>query len=160
MVTAPSAFGSTVSSGVESAAYEDLPCSAGHNSCYISPYGDVFPCVQLPQAAGNLRREKFDDIWYHAPQLERLRAIRESQLPICAQCEIRSYCERCPGLALMEGGDLFGAYERACALAEEKARLAGVAAPISALHLRQNAALMRTTHEGEFASHVANSSSD
>ena len=156
----PSSFGSAVSSGIESSAYEDLPCSAGHNSCYISPYGDVFPCVQLPQAAGNLRREKFDDIWYHAPQLERLRAILESQLPICAQCEIRSYCERCPGLALMEGGDLFGAYERACALAEEKARLAGVAAPISALHLRQNAALMRTTHEGEFASHVANSSSD
>jgi AdoMet-dependent heme synthase len=155
----PSAFGSTVSSGLESAAYEDLPCSAGHNSCYISPYGDVFPCVQLPEAAGNLRREKFADIWYHAPQLERLRAIRESQLPICSHCEIRSYCERCPGLALMEGGDLLGAYERACALAEEKARLAGVAAPISALHLKQNAASSETTHEGEFASHVADSSS-
>ena len=130
----PPAFGSAVSSGVGSPAYADLPCSAGHNSCYISPYGDVFPCVQLPQAAGNLRREKFDEIWYHAPQLERLRAIRESQLPVCSRCEIRGYCERCPGLALMEGGDLLGAYERACALAEEKARLAGVAAPISALH--------------------------
>lgn len=155
----PSALGSAVSSGIESAAYEDLPCSAGHNSCYISPYGDVFPCVQLPEAAGNLRREKFQDIWNHAPQLERLRTIRESQLPICSQCEIRSYCERCPGLALMEGGDLLGAYERACALAEEKARLAGVVAP-SALHLKQNACLIQTTHEGEFASHVANSSSD
>ena len=156
----PSAFGSGVSSGIESAAYEDLPCSAGHNSCYISPYGDVFPCVQLPQAAGNLRREKFEDIWYHAPQLERLRAIRESQLPICSRCEIRSYCERCPGLALMEGGDMLGAYERACALAEEKARLAGVADPISALHLKQGAALHQTTIEGEFASLAADSSSD
>jgi radical SAM protein with 4Fe4S-binding SPASM domain len=156
----PAAFGSAVSSGIESAAYEDLPCSAGHNSCYISPYGDVFPCVQLPQAAGNLRREKFDDIWYHAPQLERLRAIRESQLPICSQCEIRSYCERCPGLALMEGGDMLGAYERACALAEEKARLAGVANPISALHQKQGAALAQTTIEAEFASLAAESSSD
>jgi radical SAM protein with 4Fe4S-binding SPASM domain len=156
----PSSLGSAVSSGIESAAYEDLPCSAGHNSCYISPYGDVFPCVQLPQAAGNLRREKFDDIWYHAPKLERLRAIRESQLPICSGCEIRSYCERCPGLALMEGGDLLGAYERACALAEEKARLAGVAAPVSALHLKQNAAAVQTTFEAEFASLVTDSSSD
>jgi radical SAM protein with 4Fe4S-binding SPASM domain len=156
----PPTFGSAVSSGIESAAYEDLPCSAGHNSCYISPYGDVFPCVQLPQAAGNLRREKFDDIWYHAPQLERLRAIRESQLPICSRCEIRSYCERCPGLALMEGGDLLGAYERACALAEEKARLAGVGGPISALHLKQNAAFAQTTLEAEFASLAADSSSD
>ncbi len=153
------AIGSAVSSGLESSAYEDLPCSAGHNSCYISPYGDVFPCVQLPQAAGNLRREKFDAIWYHAPQLERLRAIRESQLPMCSRCELRSYCERCPGLALMEGGDLLGAYERACALAEEKARLAGVVAPVSALHREQIGGSAQTP-EAEFASVAANSSSD
>jgi radical SAM protein with 4Fe4S-binding SPASM domain len=156
----PPAFGSAVSSGIESLAYEDLPCSAGHNSCYISPYGDVFPCVQLPQAAGNLRREKFDEIWYHAPQLERLRAIRESQLPICSRCEIRSYCERCPGLALMEGGDLLGAYERACALAEEKARLAGVAAPISAFHREREIASFQTAPQAEFASLATGSSSD
>jgi len=156
----PPAFGSAVSSGIESRAYEDLPCSAGHNSCYISPYGDVFPCVQLPQAAGNLRREKFDDIWYGSPKLGRLRAIRESQLPVCSRCEIRAYCERCPGLALMEGGDLLGAYERACALAEEKARLAGVANPVSALHREQDQASLQTTVEAEFASLVSDSSSD
>ena len=155
----PPAFGSAVSSGMESPAYNDLPCSAGHNSCYISPYGDVFPCVQLPQAAGNLRREKFDDIWYHAPQLQRLRAIRESQLPICSRCEIRSYCERCPGLALMEGGNLLGAYERACALAEEKARLAGVAVPVSALHRERDTASVPTTPDAEFAFLAADSSS-
>jgi len=156
----PPAFESAVSSGIESLAYEDLPCSAGHNSCYISPYGDVFPCVQLPQAAGNLRRENFDEIWYHAPQLERLRAIRESQLPICSRCEIRSYCERCPGLALMEGGDLLGAYERACALAEEKARLAGVAAPISALHREREMASFQPAPRAECASLATGSSSD
>jgi AdoMet-dependent heme synthase len=156
----PAAIGSAVSSGIESAAYEDLPCSAGHNSCYISPYGDVFPCVQLPQAAGNLRRERFSDIWYHAPKLERLRGIRESQLPVCSRCEIRCYCERCPGLALMEGGDLLGAYERACELAEQKAQLAGVARPISALHREQAASTMPATSGNEIASFVANSSSD
>jgi AdoMet-dependent heme synthase len=156
----PPAFRSAVSGGIESLAYEDLPCSAGHNSCYISPYGDVFPCVQLPQAAGNLRREKFDEIWHHAPQLERLRAIRESQLPICSRCEIRSYCERCPGLALMEGGDLLGAYERACALAEEKARLAGVPAPISALHQERETVSIQTNLEAGFASLATDSSSD
>jgi radical SAM protein with 4Fe4S-binding SPASM domain len=156
----PPAFGSVVSSGIESLAYADLPCSAGHNSCYISPYGDVFPCVQLPQAAGNLRREKFDEIWYHAPQLKRLRDIRESQLPICSRCEIRGYCERCPGLALMEGGDLLGAYERACALAEEKARLAGIAAPISALHREREIASFQPAPQAEFASLATGSSSD
>jgi AdoMet-dependent heme synthase len=156
----PAVKGSVVSSGIESSAYEDLPCSAGHNSCYISPYGDVFPCVQLPQAAGNLRLQRFTDIWYHAPQLERLRGIRESHLPVCSRCEIRSYCERCPGLALMEGGDLLGAYERACDLAEQKARLAGVVAPISALHKERGAASFETTVATDFASFVTDSSSD
>jgi AdoMet-dependent heme synthase len=133
----PQSLGSAVTSGMDGSAYDDLPCSAGHNSCYISPYGDVFPCVQLPQAAGNLRRERFADIWYHAPQLEQLRAVRESQLPVCSRCEIRGYCERCPGLAWMEGGDMLGAYQRACQLAEQKAKFAGVVNPISAMHAEQ-----------------------
>jgi radical SAM protein with 4Fe4S-binding SPASM domain len=136
--------GSTVSSGMESSAYEDIPCSAGHNSCYISPYGDVFPCVQMPQAAGNLRRERFRDIWYGAPKLKKLRDIRENHLPVCSTCDIRSYCERCPGLALMEGGDVLGAYERACDLAEQKARLAGVIEPVSALHAHRSEVILGT----------------
>ena len=131
------ALGSAVSSGFESEAYDDIPCSAGHNSFYISPYGDVFPCVQLPQAAGNLRRQRFADIWYQSPSLAQLRTVRESQLAVCGRCEIRDYCERCPGLALMEGGDMLGAYERACELAEERARLAGLAHPLSALHAQR-----------------------
>ena len=128
------ALGSSVSSGVESSAYEDLPCSAGHNSCYISPYGDVYACVQLPMSAGNLRTRSFEEIWKNAPALERIRNVRESELPVCAQCEVRSYCERCPGLAWMEGGDLLGPYDRACSVAEQKARVAGVANAKSAWH--------------------------
>jgi AdoMet-dependent heme synthase len=135
-------LGTAVTSGVESA-YEDIPCSAGHNSCYISPYGDVYACVQLPIAAGNLRRQSFAEIWGNGPALKKVRAVRESELPVCSNCEIRSFCERCPGLAWMEGGDLLGAYERACELAEQKARLAGVKNPQSAWHVQcasQNAA--------------------
>jgi radical SAM protein with 4Fe4S-binding SPASM domain len=101
--------------------------------------------VQLPQAAGNLRRERFAAIWYHAPKLEQLRAVRESQLPVCSRCEIRAYCERCPGLAWMEGGDMLGAYERACQLAEQKAKLAGVANPVSAMHLHQAPIALQAT---------------
>lgn len=127
-------FGSAVTSGMELDPYDGIPCSAGHNTCYISPYGDVYPCVQMPISAGNLRTEKFDDIWRRSPQMERVRAIRDNHLPVCADCSIRKYCERCPGLAHMEGGDLLGAYERACELAEMKARVAGVANPVSAWH--------------------------
>lgn len=128
------AAGSVVSSGIESDAYEDIPCSAGHNSCYVSPYGDVYPCVQMPIPTGNLREQSFHDIWRYSPQMGRVRDVRESQLPVCSTCSIRQFCERCPGLAHMEGGDLLGAYERACELAEMKARLAGVQNPVSAWH--------------------------
>jgi radical SAM protein with 4Fe4S-binding SPASM domain len=131
------ATGSATSSGIESSAYEDIPCSAGHNSCYISPYGDVTPCVQMPKTAGNLRRERFEEIWNGSSEMKRVRAVRESELPVCSTCSIRNYCERCPGLALMEGGDLLGAYERACELAEMNARLAGVENPVSAAHARK-----------------------
>jgi radical SAM protein with 4Fe4S-binding SPASM domain len=134
----PPAVGSAVSSGIESRAYDDIPCSAGHNSCYVSPYGDVYACVQLPVPAGNIRHTRFAEIWKSAPALERVRAVRESQLPLCSTCTIRDYCERCPGLAWMEGGDLLGAYDRACELAEHQARLAGVSAPVSAFHAQRN----------------------
>jgi radical SAM protein with 4Fe4S-binding SPASM domain len=129
--------GSATSSGIESQAYDDIPCSAGHNSCYISPYGDVFPCVQMPVATGNLRKQSFEDIWFRSAEMNRVRAVRESQLPVCSKCTIRQYCERCPGLAQMEGGDLLGAYERACELAELNARIAGVTNPVSAMHAQK-----------------------
>ena len=129
--------GSATSSGMESQAYDDIPCSAGHNSCYISPYGDVFPCVQMPVATGNLRKQSFEDIWFRSAEMNRVRAVRESQLPVCSKCTIRQYCERCPGLAQMEGGDLSGAYERACELAELNARIGGVTNPVSAMHAQK-----------------------
>lgn len=140
--------GSAVSSGIEGAAYDDIPCCAGQNSCYISPYGDVYPCVQMPLATGNVRKQRFAEIWNGSPEMNRVRAIRESDLPVCSTCEIRGYCERCPGLAQMEGGDLLGAYERACELAEMNARVAGVRNPLSALHV---ARVARRTTEGTAA---------
>jgi organic radical activating enzyme len=35
---------------VDEDAMEGYSCSAGHTACYISPYGDVFPCVAVPVA--------------------------------------------------------------------------------------------------------------
>jgi radical SAM protein with 4Fe4S-binding SPASM domain len=82
---------------------DDLPCSAGHTSCYISPYGDVYPCVQFPLPSGNLRRQKFIEIWQNSPQLSEVRSIKARDLPTCSSCTHLSSCTRCPGLAFMEG---------------------------------------------------------
>jgi radical SAM protein with 4Fe4S-binding SPASM domain len=118
----------------EADSYDNIPCSAGHNSCYISPYGDVYPCVQMPLPTGNVRRSPFTEIWYGSKDMRRVREVRESSLAICSTCSIRAYCHRCPGIAYLEDGDLLGPSERACDLAEANARLAGVCHPVSAWH--------------------------
>ncbi len=82
---------------------DSLPCSAGHTACYISPYGDVFPCVQFPLPTGNLRGQRFGDIWHQSPQMNDVRAIRIRDLPTCSTCSFMPTCTRCPGLAYMEG---------------------------------------------------------
>ena len=82
---------------------DGLPCSAGHSACYISPYGDLYPCVQFPLPSGNVRKQRFIDIWKHSPQLAEVRSIRARDLPVCSSCAHVSGCSRCPGLAFMEG---------------------------------------------------------
>jgi AdoMet-dependent heme synthase len=80
-----------------------LPCSAGHTACYVSPYGDVYPCVQFPLPTGNVRKQRFLDIWRHSEGMNEVRSIRLKDLTTCSSCSHVGSCTRCPGLAFMEG---------------------------------------------------------
>jgi radical SAM protein with 4Fe4S-binding SPASM domain len=82
---------------------DQLPCSAGHTACYVSPYGDVYPCVQFPLLCGNVRRTRFVDIWRDSPQLKEVRSIKLRDMPSCSTCAHGGTCTRCPGLAYLEG---------------------------------------------------------
>jgi len=93
----------TPPAGVDEAALDMLPCSAGHTACYVSPYGDVYPCVQFPLACGNVRQTKFADIWRDSPQLNEVRSITLRDMQSCSQCAHGATCTRCPGLAYLEG---------------------------------------------------------
>jgi radical SAM protein with 4Fe4S-binding SPASM domain len=84
-------------------ALNSLPCSAGHSAAYISPYGEVFPCVQFPLLTGNVREQRFAEIWRNSPQLADVRSIRLAHLQGCSSCVHGSSCSRCPGLAYTEG---------------------------------------------------------
>jgi len=88
---------------VDEDALEGYPCSAGHTACYVSPRGDVYPCVQFPITCGNVREQEFLDIWQNSPQLKEVRAIRGKHLTTCSSCNHLGTCTRCPGLAYMEG---------------------------------------------------------
>lgn len=92
---------------------DGIPCSAGHTSCYISPYGDVYPCVQFPLTCGNMRKQSFREIWRESPQLKEVRSIRARHLHTCSGCAHVGTCSRCPGLAYM-AGDMRGPSSADC----------------------------------------------
>ncbi|MDI6723989.1 MAG: radical SAM protein [Methanobacterium sp.] len=94
--------------------YNDLPCSAAHNFCYISPYADVFPCSQFPLFCGNLKEESLNEIWYHSSGMLEASNLRMSNLPACSKCEIVDYCRYCPGLSILEENDLMEPSSRCC----------------------------------------------
>ena len=88
---------------VDEDALDSTPCSAGHTACYVSPYGEFYPCVQFPLSCGNVRQQRFIDIWRNSEQLKEVRSIRLRDLSSCSQCAHGSTCTRCPGLAYLEG---------------------------------------------------------
>ena len=106
-----------------------LPCGAGHTACYISPYGDIYPCVQFPLPSGNLRQQRFEDIWHRSDPLNEVREIRMRDLPTCSSCGHMSTCSRCPGLAYMEG-NMRGPSSADCEKSTLRASAASPAAPV------------------------------
>lgn len=99
-------------------------CNAGRVLCAISPYGDLLPCVLMPLKLGNLRNKFFDEIWKSSnDELRRIRSVTKSDLKTCSVCDLASFCNRCPGVAYMETGDLLAPSPSACQFARWRAEL-------------------------------------
>jgi radical SAM protein with 4Fe4S-binding SPASM domain len=79
-------------------------CLAGTGVCFISHEGEVFPCGYLPAIAGDLRREKFADIWANAKVFNELRDT-ENLKGKCGCCEFRNICMGCRARAFAATGD-------------------------------------------------------
>ena len=75
--------------------------------CRITPDGRLTPCPYLPDAAGDLRRQSFAEIWRDAPLFRRL---REGTLGgKCGACEYRKVCGGCRARAYAKEGDVLAA---------------------------------------------------
>jgi len=79
-------------------------CLAGTGVCFISHEGEVFPCGYLPAIAGDLRREKFADIWANAKVFNELRDT-DNLKGKCGCCEFRNVCMGCRARAFAATGD-------------------------------------------------------
>jgi radical SAM protein with 4Fe4S-binding SPASM domain len=79
-------------------------CGAGRFYCAISPEGNVQPCVFLPITVGNLKTEKFEDIWFNSPVFKDLRD-RENLKGRCGRCEFKYVCGGCRARAFAYHND-------------------------------------------------------
>ena len=102
---------------------EAAPCYSGFNTCAISPNRRVLPCNQLLYEVGDLTRESFTEIWNHSSRLGYLRNLKIRDLPECSECKRLPFCSRCPGLALLEGGDLLGTSPENCRITKNSCEL-------------------------------------
>jgi len=97
---------------------DSSPCGVGKTSVRIDARGTVYPCATIDTALGDLRSERFLDIWQDNPDLAALRAIRVSDLETCRDCPLLLQCRRCLGLTRMETGSLTAASPQSCRVAK------------------------------------------
>ena len=69
-------------------------CLAGQGVCFISHRGEVFPCGYLPVPAGDLRKQRFRDVWEHAAIFQSFRDTGNLEGK-CGICEFKQVCMGC-----------------------------------------------------------------
>ena len=79
-------------------------CLAGTGVCFISHQGEIYPCGYLPVIAGDLKKQKFADIWNNAAIFNELRDT-DNLKGKCGCCEFRNVCMGCRARAFAATGD-------------------------------------------------------
>ena len=69
-------------------------CLAGSGVCFISHQGEVYPCGYLPIAAGDLKKDRFRDVWEKAEVFAALREPDNLEGK-CGLCEFKHVCLGC-----------------------------------------------------------------
>lgn len=82
-------------------------CLAGTGVCFISHEGEVYPCGYLPVVAGDLKQQRFADIWRDAEVFRELRKTDNLEGK-CGCCEFRNVCMGCRARAYAASGNYLG----------------------------------------------------
>jgi len=90
------------------------PCGASHSSCYISPYGEVQPCIEITMDCGNIREENFEKVWKNSNKMNKVRKVERENLEHCDDCPHPKYCHRCIGQSYLEHGSLRAPSDENC----------------------------------------------
>ena len=82
-------------------------CATLRHSLAISSNGDVFPCNSFYKKVGNVLETSIKEIW-SSELYSSLRNLKNEDSKYCNDCELVSFCERCPGTIYSETNDFYG----------------------------------------------------
>jgi len=105
---------------------DDMICVSGRNTITVSPFGDLYPCMQIKKALGNVRENSIAQVWQNSPDLKRMRDLRFKHLSGYNDKQ-KSHCVICPGVALLEEGNIGAKSDYICQMGEVKEELGLVA---------------------------------
>jgi radical SAM protein with 4Fe4S-binding SPASM domain len=105
-----------------------IGCQAGVAQGCIQADGTVFPCVLLPVAIGNIRTQRFAQMWQGSPIIAALRDRSLLQGP-CGTCGHRARCGGCRAVAYARTGNMFASDPR-CWLPSSSPQGPDVASPV------------------------------
>jgi len=88
---------------------EETGCGAGRNIFYVSPGGNLSPCIDWLIILGNLLEESFPKIWYESEEVGRMMDyLNPDNIQVCRSCQLKEFCSRCPGRAYHDDEDPLG----------------------------------------------------
>src|SRR5439155_4400937 len=98
-----------------------LSCGAGVNSFHVDPKGTLLSCEALPLNGYDLRRGTFKEGWYGI--VGDIRKRKAAVTNVCAPCELKGMCDRCPATAVLETGSPDGWIPYYCEITHRRAAL-------------------------------------
>jgi len=116
-----------------------MSCGAGVNSFHVTPQGTLLSCEALPLDGYDLRRGSFREGWYGV--VGDIRQRRAASFNVCASCELKALCDRCPATALLETGSPDGWIPYYCEVTHRRAGLLeeAIGSPDTAARYRAHA---------------------
>ena len=109
---------SLVKAGKADPTDDEFKCNCARGNAAVSCTGEVWPCIATPLRAGNIREQRFSEIWKESPVFQRLRGLKVADFKTCAPGDRKAWCRRSPGPAYLLTGEYTAVDPWSCAEAE------------------------------------------